>query len=814
MKFHLNHLGQDLGIHDAEELRRRRDAGELTGSELVWRPGMTQWDRLDAVLPPPAPADAVPPTPAPAAAAIPPRPSQGPRTSTPAFWITVAFGVMAGFLGIVVLIAGVLASQKKAGSLGKGTGASTVSVEDDIPTEIPSPAESAPLRIPATSRTAAKRTEMNGTFLRHHYLEAFRRVADPRLPTFAEDVAFLEGWISSQTKSMSPEEWRPIRDAAMRHSTNTAPQDPVVLLATALTTRDDAEGLGLLERAEKALAGTPYGPYPRFRVAAERFQRSRKEDPNRAALAEEAVRRFGELFSADGLRVEDEEHFADTFLVSWGTALFRERGADIVEAARKAGPEHAWLAWVLEGEWEIDLAWKARGSGTAGTVSAQAFRDFDRHLAVAEKALSQAWERHPAFPRPAARMITVSMGRQGAQEMRQWFDRAVEAEMNYAPAWNALFYGLRPRWHGDRDALLAVGRAALETGRFDTGVPRRAFDAVLEVEEDLTLAPGRRIFGDPDVWPMLETMYRGYISNSTETSAGWRTAFAVVAHIAGRHDVAREQLDTLSWNPDTGILDDWKLRPVPFMNAIRIRTGPAGPAIVRAERARSRLHASEASKALEEGLRGVALDDDARPLVEDLRRLLAVETRLEGRDWVPFLPTSTNDPLWRLGGGTVEKADTNAFEIRIKDGSHTAYSRLRVGSDFEIRGEFEVVSTSNGDFQAGFVFGHPESSGRGWQSVRFKQSREEGAVATIAQAWSRTQVLRPAPVLAKGANRFRFRLKGCRATVELNGKRVFDNDAFPDGPRISTDDYEVGIGAYNRDFETVVRYRNVEIRRL
>lgn len=827
MKFHLNHLGQDLGIHEAEELLRRRTAGELPGEALVWRPGMAQWERLDTVLPPPLPLSASTPAPPqlPSEPATPTRPTPTPtpdRTASPAFWITVVLAVLAGFIGLVTVVAGAFASQMRlhpsaSAQVRTETGKEDPSSDDSgDAVEISDAARIAgqPLRIPATSRTPEQRLRWTEEFLGRMYLEAYRQHADRQAAGFAEDEAFLAAWVKDNALGFVSKPDGSLEEQRRKRSSDTGSRDPVVLLVSSLMAEDRAEILRLLERAESAFQGSTYGPYPRFRLAVKKFQLLPKDDPKTDAVADEAVKAFAALFGPEGLREADQENLADSLMDSWGVSFRKLRATALIEAARKADGKFAWLAGVLEGEHEIDLAWKARGGGFADTVTRQGQRDFEDHLEKAEAALSEAWNLHPEWPRPAARMIAVSMGLHGAEEMHRWFGRAIEAEMNHQVAWNAFLFGLRPRWHGDRQALLALGRAAVDSGRFDTGVPKRLFDAIEAVEADLVRPPGRRIFGDRDVWPLIDSMYRGYTSNATDKLAGWRTVYAVVAHIAGHPDVARGQLEALGWKPEPTALRAWDMEEESFLKAVRIRTGPAGADILAAETTRGLDLPEVALGLLKEAEMASDPNPDVRPHIDDLRRLLEVEKRLNAKEWVPFQPTATNDPLWRLDGGTVEKAEKDAFEIRLKNASHTAYSRFRVGSDFEIRGEFEVLSTSNGDFQAGFVFGHPDPSGRCWQSMRIKQSREEGAVATIAQAWSRTQVLRPAPLVAQGPNRFRFVLKDRLATLEVNGKRIFDEAAFPDGPGISTDDYEVGIGAYNRDFETVVRYRNLEIRRL
>ena len=50
MKYRLTQDGRDVGEFALDELRRRRDAGELTGNEWVWCEGMTDWKPLNTVL--------------------------------------------------------------------------------------------------------------------------------------------------------------------------------------------------------------------------------------------------------------------------------------------------------------------------------------------------------------------------------------------------------------------------------------------------------------------------------------------------------------------------------------------------------------------------------------------------------------------------------------------------------------------------------------------------------------------------------------------------------------------------------------------
>ena len=67
------------------------------------------------------------------------------------------------------------------------------------------------------------------------------------------------------------------------------------------------------------------------------------------------------------------------------------------------------------------------------------------------------------------------------------------------------------------------------------------------------------IYGRPDIWPHLQRMYEGYVAEPTEAAnvAGWRSTYAMIAYLAGKYDVARQQLDSVQWQPRKGVSEGW-----------------------------------------------------------------------------------------------------------------------------------------------------------------------------------------------------------------------------------------------------------------
>jgi len=85
-------------------------------------------------------------------------------------------------------------------------------------------------------------------------------------------------------------------------------------------------------------------------------------------------------------------------------------------------------------------------------------------------------------------MIKVLMGVGGSDgdlSLRDWFDRAVEAQMDYEPAYNSLLWALTPRWGGSHGKMYQFGLECLATKRFDTCVPEKLIQIVLDIDSEL-----------------------------------------------------------------------------------------------------------------------------------------------------------------------------------------------------------------------------------------------------------------------------------------------------------------------------------------
>ena len=141
------------------------------------------------------------------------------------------------------------------------------------------------------------------------------------------------------------------------------------------------------------------------------------------------------------------------------------------------------------------------------------------------------------------------------------------------------------------------------------------------------------------------------------------------------------------------------------------------------------------------------------------------------------------------------------------------FCRARVGAEFEIKGEFEVVRTSNKSFQAGLVVGTPDAAAEDWYGFRMKRNDAEGELVSFSKGWTKQQFYR-SEKLNDNRNTFDFTFRNGRATAYVNGQRAMQNARTPRTVALDSAHVYAGLGAFNDMNDTVIRYRNLEIRKL
>lgn len=788
MNYHLHRQEQNEGPFPLEELRRRKDAGGLTGAELVWCEGMATWQPLNEVLTPSSPHS---PT------------AAGRRSRRKLAWVvgSVAVLVLLG-LAAVVWVALELRSR----------------VRETVPEASEDGGQSfAAKPIVWSTNTITQRDVQKRAhaFRTRQWLDGYRQYGDHAQPYDATAKRLIETWIDSNFGGPSATNPAAIQAMASQLADDPSFRDPLILTVTAVNVRYGPEQVRRLERALAGFDGSRYTTYPKWYAQVTLAGYLSGQRDRVATLDQAAVDSFRQAFADGSLRGDDQAEIADILLTDWGAGFCDRNSEAVCNIVTGAGKPFKWLALLLQGDREIGVAWKARGKDYAVKVSEAGWQGFAQHLDVARKCLTEAWELRPDLPHAATRMVTVAMGDSTGEEMREWFDRATAAQLDYPKAWSSMRWGLRPRWNGSAEAMLAFGIEALDTKRFDTDVPRQFFSTVLDLEAETRHAPGERLFGRADIWPHLQRMYEGYIAEPAQaaTRDGWRSTYLAVAHLAGHNDVARQQLEALNWTPWARNLEDWHADLSLLPLEVAARTGTLSNEVGRAETRCENWEVAEALKIYEKLAADTGADTRTRDFIRHRLATLRLEAKLDQNEWVDFLPGTDEDPAWVFICGKSRRLPDGAVEVQAGPDGHLLFSHARIGCSFEVQGEFEVVRSSSREFQAGLVVGLPELNSSEWYAFRLRRNEAEGDRLSFSRGWTTQQIARPTALL-DGVNRFHFRHQHEKVTASVNGQELLTDASRPRAIALPHPEYRLGLGAFNDRNDTVICYRNVKVRRV
>ncbi len=484
MNYHVNRDGQNLGSFPLEELRRRRTAGQLTGKELIWTEGMAAWLPLDSILPPVPPGHASPPV-------------EKPKSDWTLVWVLTAMALLLGgsiTVGLIVVRPALNEFLAKISAIPRELAAGSSAMD----------AATKPVPINPHTLTAADVLKSQREFRVRQYLEGYelRGERDPECDALAEGM--ISNWIACNYGGVVNSNLPSLAVMCDRLARDPDCTDPLVLTVAGVNAVELREAIRRLQRAVKGFQNSDHLAYPKLYATVSLEDRLIENGTNSGMLDAQALQYLQAAFTDGSLRPEDQAEIADILLNGWGRSFFGRNAIQIYTIIQGQGKQFQWLALVLEGQTEINAAWAARGGGYENTVSAAGWQGFAQHLASARRYLTEAWKLRPNLPLAPDRMIYVSLGDSDINEMRVWFDRTVTAQIDYPDAWSQTRWGLRPRWYGDTDSMLAFGVTALNTHRFDTDVPHVYFDSLSDVESEMQLPSGEHIYGRDDIWTNLE----------------------------------------------------------------------------------------------------------------------------------------------------------------------------------------------------------------------------------------------------------------------------------------------------------------------
>jgi hypothetical protein len=699
----------------------------------------------------------------------------------------------------------------------------------------PRPSGGKPLPVGQSTALADQDAALHNAWFDRNVIQAYRKIGhrNPKWDTAAE--AFLRESAPSFLR-LAEDGTQDLR-ARARVVLDAGCDDPAVLFfaARALAEYDDGSRQAS-ELFERAVAGMHDTPYPRAiarLVAAglrNDYERRDEGTGKRDALDPVEVRWFKESLTDGSYTPDDDVVFATQFISGRGSWFFTRNLVVVASAVETTPWIDPWVRLLIKGDRQIDEAWNSRGSAYANKVKEEEWKGMRESLAQAREALTASWKLRPDRPEAAARMISVAMADGEAVDTpRLWFDRSVAARFDYMPAYDSLQDALRWRWSGDPDALLAFARECAATRRFDTEVPFFAYRTVQRIEwdkfqearypgdiddpdkareaaEKALLPPSP--YKDPEVYELVSTVFTRYRRNTGASRWQRYASYQVMAaYKAEKYDEARKFLDELSGRLDPeakeaigGTLPEARIYALasPLGADVKraedlYKDGKAADALVLLRRAQASAPAP-ATPYFEQRLAAAGLEAD---LAAGTAVSPFAKATLAG--WTPVNGT------WKVEGDGSLVATSDAR-------GHLISGDARVGPDVEISADIEIDSTTNGQFQGGIALGREISiRSNDWLAFRVKSTAHEGKVVYFSQNLFQPRHIVPYPVALK--SHVVVQSFGGHLWAYVDGKPVV-TDYVPEWKMPHGDDIHVGFGAYLNDNTTVVRYRNVRVRRL
>ncbi|HZN37347.1 MAG TPA: hypothetical protein VFD82_01015 [Planctomycetota bacterium] len=215
----------------------------------------------------------------------------------------------------------------------------------------------------------------------------------------------------------------------------------------------------------------------------------------------------------------------------WGVEEYARAGNDwvtddvVANLGRKSGVD-PWIVHVVTGLHNTRKAKHQKGSE----------RERAGFLRLAAEHLGKAHELCPSWPEAAVGMIVVTSLEQGETSPREWFDRALDAQIDFEAAYRAYVDSLRPRHGGSTDAMYRFAVECLDSGRFDTDIPLWYPWTLQRIQEELK-AP-REAWAGVGVAERLEKVWKGYTTPARKTPAFLDSGRCVLAWAGGRYDDA------------------------------------------------------------------------------------------------------------------------------------------------------------------------------------------------------------------------------------------------------------------------------------
>ncbi len=230
--------------------------------------------------------------------------------------------------------------------------------------------------------------------------------------------------------------------------------------------------------------------------------------------------------------------------------VFKQVGQQIDPAFEKRPEEKATRALCL-GDFYINWAWSARGTGWANTVTRQGWQLMSDRIGKAHEILTDAWKAYPKDAAIPTMLITVELGGDGKQQkMEEYFQAAIADNPAFYAAYHKKMYFLQPRWHGTVRDVFEFGIQCVKTDRWADRIP-----LVMPNGLELIADQQPEIYAAPGVWKAVSGVYEEFLKRYP-SSCGYRTKYLQAAYVAKQWPTVNSQLAALGDDWDRQELDD------------------------------------------------------------------------------------------------------------------------------------------------------------------------------------------------------------------------------------------------------------------
>jgi hypothetical protein len=355
--------------------------------------------------------------------------------------------------------------------------------------------------------------------------------------------------------------------------------------------------------------------------------------------------------------------------------------------------------------------------------------------------------------------------------------------------------------------MYAFGIECLDTARFDTDVPLHFFHSIAAIADDM--GGDRSVWLRPEVRRDLQRMFDGYEKHAGDRERSrYRSMQAAVAWFLSDWEDARGLLDELGDDVDGRPFTEHFGTDLPLARAqIQAYTGKHGEQLLRAE-ALSRDGDCDGALSL---YRAVLDTSKGDPIVDSYIReraaILEVERDFATGDWTSLRP-SPSLTAWTPDSGEWVVEPDGALRGTRRERSLWIWCDADLGDRLELRGRVEFVEVSGRWADACVALRCPPRPQR--DDVILAIKRKLGRL-NLSHSFAESETLVEQAEIGD-MNTFHVYVWDDEVTVFFNDAPVFTTTTVDQ--HIGHSKHRIGFGCSRKSHDVVLRFRDLEVRRL